>query len=143
MIKVHLKTATGHTEHLWATSAGDHIVRIDNIPVFTTAFSCGDLVRVDDEQTVIEVLERRSRTKHAGYDRSGSKKRVERRGKKLMKYLEGFGIKVEGIVVGFFGLAVPPDIDDDRLAAIIEASPVPVKLLELVGGATFEEGVDE
>lgn len=44
-------------EGLWAIHHHDDVYEVDNVPFFTTAFSCGDLVRCIEEDGLLEVVE--------------------------------------------------------------------------------------
>jgi len=107
-------------EWVWAQRITDDMAKVCNIPVYTREFSLGALVRFDAEMKVCEVVERGARTLELIYDDSGSRDEVNERYRTIVTHLRQFDVHCEGMVKGLMALAVPADLDHDKLSEIID-----------------------
>ena len=131
-IKIHV-TYDGQNpagEWLWAVRISPTTAKVDNIPFFTTAFTLGDLVKIDRRHEVVRVLERGARTRHATYPKKGSEATIRKRYTRIKEYLNRYDVEVEGAFPGLLAMAVPLDVSDDDLHAICLACPVSLEVLE-------------
>jgi hypothetical protein len=133
MMKVHMtldpERAGVCSESLWAIRINATTAKIDNIPLTTTDFCLGDLVRIDDRGEIMQVLERGARTRRAMYPAHGSRKQVVRRWQKIWDHLARWDIEVEPAVPGVFMMAVPADIGNEELEGIFASCDVPLFLV--------------
>jgi Domain of unknown function (DUF4265) len=111
-------------ESFWAEVVGPDAARITNIPFFTDAVAFGDVVRVDPGGKVLAVLERTTRTRRGTYPAAPDRRDAEREWAALCDYLRRHNVACESAVPGMFGMAVPPDISDERLAELLAQGPV-------------------
>jgi Domain of unknown function (DUF4265) len=131
-IKIHV-TYDGQNpagEWLWAVRISPTTAKVDNIPFFTTAFTLGDLVKIDRRHEVVRVLERGARTRHATYPKKGSEAAVRKRYTRIKEYLKRYDVEVEGAFPGLLAMAVPLDVSDEELHTICLACPVSLEVLE-------------
>jgi hypothetical protein len=126
MIKV---SADEGREWLWATRINRRVVKVENIPTFTSEFTLGDLVEINEDREIVGVVERCGWTYHGLFDADGTRDEVWRRWLALCDHLRKYDIFVDAVAPGIFSMAVPLDVDDGTLSAIAVASPVPFELL--------------
>lgn len=115
-------------EFLWARRIGKDTAKIENIPFFAGGLALGDLVRIDDDNEIVEVLEHVARTCGIQYgdpDRLTREEAVQRYAEIKTKLAE-HDIHTEGIIPGLCSLSVPNDVDPDMLADIADELGVEV-----------------
>ena len=114
---------------LWATAISERVVKIENIPFFTTLFMLGDLVAMTEEKEITRIIECCGRTRQGRYVGDGSPEEVNDRWQMLKAFLHTDDIPIKGMGYGLFSMAGPRDVNDDALAEMAVASPVPFNLL--------------
>jgi hypothetical protein len=125
-IRVKVRNAPGAMlESLYAEQVGMNTVRIINIPL-SDKVAFGDVVRLTPAGRVGEVLERSTRTRWARWAAAPTTKEAQRQFNRICEHFAGFNIVCEGMGIGWFGMAVPLDLNDERLAEICATCPVPL-----------------
>jgi hypothetical protein len=86
-------------EFIWARRISKDTAKIENIPFMTSKLALGDLVRIDNENEVVEVLEHFARTRALRYaDKKGlNADEMKERDAEVHEYLKRFDIAMEGM----------------------------------------------
>jgi len=129
-VYVHIAPASDDEggEGLWATpiDAQAGIYRVENFPISEVDYTNGDAVQVADDGTgrlyIVGLAERRFQPALIEY---GTLDRPARRALRL--YFEGFGARLEWLVAGTAGVAVPVDITRAEFGRICAEAPSPVR----------------
>ncbi len=128
-----------------AERVSPHTARVAAIPLGTDAFSLGDLVRIDQNQRVLAVLERVGRIRHANYDvdvndsPAGTGEAAAHRYRDLQLYFYVNGIRTGASVQGRVALHLPNEISDAQLKTICARCPVSTWLEEVDDSANGQQ----
>ena len=114
-------------ESVWATPLGEDLARIENIPIWSHGSGWETSSSFKDD-IVVDVIERATVSCRGSYDAAGTEQEVQRRWAAICDHLGARDIQVEGILRGFFSLAVPVGMEEQRLRAIVAACPEAIEL---------------
>jgi hypothetical protein len=129
--KIHVNVSTEDDpvlEYLWAERVSEDTVKVVSIPVFSAEVAYQDVVRVNEDGEVVEVLQRRTRTRHASCDGARGRQDAERQYQAICDHLRPFDIECDWARPGRLRMAVPEDVTDDRLLELCSQCPVPLTL---------------
>jgi hypothetical protein len=113
----------------WAIRVNETTAKLDNIPWFTDEYSLGDLVEIDEKNEVVRLIEKVANTRHVLYDPMSEDKAHQRTEWNLIrKHLDRYDIHSESATPGFFSIAVPLDVTEEKLNQVIAECPVKLKL---------------
>jgi hypothetical protein len=128
---IHAEDGSG--EGLWGTrTAAPGIFELDNFPISAVEYTTGDLVMAADDGQghlyITGLAERRFRgicLRYEAIDDAGPEARAQYRA--LSRHLQTAGLRVEGLIPGWIGAAVPLGMSEQALADLLASAPYPIR----------------
>ena len=118
-------------EILWAREVDFDLYKLDDIPFFSEDYGLGDFVVTDDNLTILECRERCSRTRHVRYREESGLKESGDQQRRIRDFLKRTGIESDPNVGGYLSLAVPLDVDDDKLSLVLRSCDDALELVNV------------
>jgi hypothetical protein len=129
---IHARDGSG--EGLWALrTVAPGIFELDNFPISPVDYTCGDLVMAADDGNgrlyITGLAERRFRgitLRCEATDEAGPEATARHRA--IAQHLQAAGVRVEGLVPGWIGAAVPVGMADADFAKLLASAPYPLRV---------------
>ena len=114
------------SETLWARFIGNGLVKIENIPALARAVSLNDTVKINDNNEVIEIVEKAANTKLVRWIPGSNSLEEKALWMIVRRHFKRYEIPTEHETHGAALAAVPLWIDDEKLDEICQSCPVKV-----------------
>jgi hypothetical protein len=133
LVRLQIQAEDGSGEGLWATrTVAPGIFELANFPISPVDYTNGDLVMAVDDGDgrlyITGLAERRFRgvcLRSEATENGGPEATARHRA--IARHLEVAGVRVEGLVPGWIGAAVPVGMSEHALAQLLASAPYPIR----------------
>ncbi len=132
LIKVtSVTTRSGVYESLWAEPVRDGVAILRNIPFDRDDIGFLDVVKYDERRNITSLVEKRTRTVRCKYEPTHVETMDAENASQFSEYVreQESDITIQFVQPGYVLLAVPIDVPQEKLDAIIENAPLCVTVL--------------
>jgi hypothetical protein len=132
-VRLLIHTQDGHGEGLWGKrTAVPGVFELDNFPTSDVDYTSGDLVMASDDGEgrlyITGLVQRRFRGACLRCDATeDGGPQATARHRAIAKHLEDAGVRVEGLLPGWIGAAVPVGMSNEAFTELVASAPYAIR----------------